>query len=87
MVGLIFLHKLDSKWISNNLIPWMKYDIKFKSFTRELYIDSKKNEKRNIDSMRFVKQFWKRQTLKNNHRQLLSMELLVNNIELILSVI
>ena len=69
---LIFLHKLDSKWISNNLIPWMKYDIKFKSFTRELYIDSKKNEKRNIDSMLFVKQFWKRQTLKHNHKQLLS---------------
>ena len=69
---LIFLHKLDSKWISNNLIPWMKYDIKFKSFTRELYIDIKKNEKRNIDSMRFVKQFWKRQTLKHNHKQLLS---------------
>ena len=69
---LIFLHKLDSKWISNNLIPWMKYDTKFKSFTRKLYIDSKKNEKRNIDSMRFIKQFWKRQTLKHNHRQLLS---------------
>ena len=69
---LIFLHKLDSKWISNNLIPWMKYDTKFKSFTRQLYIDSKSNEKRNIDSMRFVKQFWKRQTLKHNHKQLLS---------------
>jgi len=69
---LIFLHKLDSKWISNNLVPWMKYDSKFKSFTRELYIDSKNNEKRNIDSMRFVKQFWKRQTVQHNHKQLLS---------------
>ena len=69
---LIFLHKLDSKWISNNLVPWMKYDSKFKSFTRELYTDSKNNEKRNIDSMRFVKQFWKRQTVQHNHKQLLS---------------
>jgi len=69
---LIFLHKLDSKWISNNLVPWMKYDSKFKSFTRDLYIDSKNNEKRNIDSMRFVKQFWKRQTVQHNHKQLLS---------------
>ena len=24
---LFFLHKLDSKWVTNNLIPWMQYDV------------------------------------------------------------
>ena len=69
---LLFLHKLDSKWISNNFIPWMKYDKKFKSFTSELYIDSKKNEKRNINSMHFCRDFWKRQTVYHGGKQLLS---------------
>ena len=69
---LIFLHKLDSKWLSNNLIPWMKYDRQFKLFTSELYIDSKKNEKRNINSMHFCKEFWKRQSVSHNGKQILS---------------
>ena len=69
---LLFLHKLDSKWLSNNFIPWMKYDTKFKSFTSKLYIDSTNNEKRNMSSMHFVKQFWKRQTFMHHRKQLLS---------------
>ena len=69
---LLFLHKLDSKWLSNNFIPWMKYDTKFKSFTSNLYIDSTNNEERNMSSMHFVKQFWKRQTFVHHGKQLLS---------------
>ena len=69
---LLFLHKLDSKWLSNNFIPWMKSDAKFKSFTSKLYIDSTNNEKRNMSSMHFIKQFWKRQTFVHHGKQVLS---------------
>ena len=69
---LLFLHKFDSKWISNHLIPWMKYDKKFKSFTRGIYIDSEKNENRNINSTKFCQQFWKRQIFLQNSKRILS---------------
>ena len=69
---LLFLQKLDSKWISNHLIPWMKYDKKFKSFSREIYIDSEKNDNRNVNSMKFCNQFWKRQVFLQDSKPILS---------------
>tara|TARA_X000001036_G_scaffold293933_1_gene273126 strand:- start:399 stop:1502 length:1104 start_codon:yes stop_codon:yes gene_type:complete len=69
---LLFFHKLDSKWISNNLIPWMKYDNKFKDFTSQLYIDNENNQKRTMGSIHFCKQFWKRQVFLQKGKRVLS---------------
>ena len=35
---LLFFHKLDSKWVTNNLVPWMLYQ--YRDFSRNIGIDS-----------------------------------------------
>ena len=69
---LFFLHRLDSLWLSNHLIPWMKFDRKYKPFTQTLYIDSEQNNANNYNSIVFLKDFWKRQSYLNNEKQILS---------------
>ena len=67
---LLFLHKLDSKWVTNNLAPWMLYQ--YRDFSRNIGIDSMHNIKRNKDSFSFYKNFWKRQIYLQNNKPILS---------------
>tara|TARA_B100000427_G_scaffold246308_1_gene209339 strand:- start:638 stop:1741 length:1104 start_codon:yes stop_codon:yes gene_type:complete len=67
---LLFLHQLDSKWITNNLAPWMMYE--YKDFSRNIGIDSVNNIKRNKNSFSFYKNFWKRQMYLQNNKLILS---------------
>ena len=67
---LLFLHKLDSKWVTNNLVPWMIYQ--YKEFSRNIGIDTADNVKRNKDSFSFYKNFWKRQIFLQNNKPILS---------------
>lgn len=67
---LLFFHKLDSKWVTNNLVPWMLYQ--YRDFSRNIGIDSIHNIKRNKDSFSFYKNFWKRQIYLKNNKPILS---------------
>ncbi len=69
---LLFIHKLDSLWVSNHLIPWLKFDPKTKNFIRHVYKDNSKNENRNIRSMLFCKDFFQRQAFLHKNRPHLS---------------
>ena len=69
---LLFIHKLDSLWISNHFIPWLKFDSKTKDFMKYVYRDNTKNENRNIRSMLFCKDFFQRQAFLNKNRPHLS---------------
>ncbi len=69
---LLFIHKLDSLWVSNHLIPWLKFDSKTKEFIKHVYRDNSKNENRNIRSMLFCKDFFQRQAYLNKNRPHLS---------------
>jgi len=69
---LLFIHKLDSLWVSNHLIPWLKFDLKTKEFIKHVYRDNSKNENRNIRSMLFCKDFFQRQAYLNKNRPHLS---------------
>jgi hypothetical protein len=55
---LLFIHKLDSLWISNHLLPWLKFDKSTKHFIKHVYRDNSRNQNRNIRSMLFVKDFF-----------------------------
>ena len=68
---LLFIHKLDSLWVSNHFIPWLKFDPKTKNFIKSVYRDNSKNDNRNIRSMLFIKDFFQRQAyLQKNKRHL-----------------
>tara|TARA_Y100001970_G_C14154159_1_gene814537 strand:+ start:161 stop:1150 length:990 start_codon:yes stop_codon:yes gene_type:complete len=67
---LLFLHKLDSKWVTNNLVPWMLYQ--YKDFSQNIGIDNVQNTKRNKNSFSFYKNFWKRQMYLQNNKPILS---------------
>ena len=67
-----FLHKLDSKWVTNNLIPWMQYDVKFKQFSHNLGRDNSDNAERNLNSFSFYKEFCKRQMFLQKNKPILS---------------
>ena len=67
---LLFLHKLDSKWVTNNLVPWMLYQ--YRDFSRNVGIDNVNNMKRNKDSFAFYKNFWKKQMFLQNNKPILS---------------
>ena len=69
---LLFIHKLDSLWVSNHLVPWLKFDSTTKQFIKHVYRDNSKNENRNIRSMLFCKDFFQRQAFLNNNRPHLS---------------
>ena len=69
---LLFIHKLDSLWVSNHLIPWLKFDPSSKQFIKHVYRDNSKNENRNIRSMLFCKDFFQRQAFLNKNRPHLS---------------
>ena len=69
---LLFIHKLDSLWVSNHFIPWLKFDSKTKEFIKHVYRDNSKNENRNIRSMLFCKDFFRRQAFLNKNRPHLS---------------
>ncbi len=69
---LLFIHKLDSLWISNHFIPWLKFDSKTKDFMKYVYRDNSKNDNRNIRSMLFCKDFFQRQAYLNKNRPHLS---------------
>ena len=69
---LLFIHKLDSLWVSNHLIPWLKFDPSTKQFIKHVYRDNSKNENRNIRSMLFCKDFFQRQAFLNKNRPHLS---------------
>ena len=69
---LFFLHKLDSKWVTNNLIPWMQYDIQFKQFAHNLGRDNLENTKRNLNSFSFYREFCKRQMFLQKNKPILS---------------
>ena len=69
---LFFLHKLDSKWITNNLIPWMQYDVQFKRFSHNLGRDNSENAERNLNSFSFYREFCKRQTFLQKNKPILS---------------
>ena len=69
---LLFIHKLDSLWVSNHLIPWLKFDSSSKQFIKHVYRDNSKNENRNIRSMLFCKDFFQRQAFLNKNRPHLS---------------
>ena len=69
---LLFIHKLDSLWVSNHFIPWLKFDLKSKNFIKHVYRDSPQNENRNIKSMVFCKDFFQRQVFLNKNRTHLS---------------
>jgi hypothetical protein len=69
---LLFIHKLDSLWVSNHLIPWLKFDSHTKDFMKYVYRDNSKNENRNIRSMLFCKDFFQRQSFLNKNRSHLS---------------
>ena len=69
---LLFVHKLDSLWVSNHFIPWLKFDLKSKNFIKHVYRDSPQNENRNIKSMIFCKDFFQRQVFLNKNRTHLS---------------
>lgn len=67
---LLFLHKLDSKWVTNNLAPWMLYE--YRDFSRNIGTDSHNNIKRNKDSFSFYKNFWKKQMYLQDNKPVLS---------------
>ena len=67
---LLFLHKLDSKWVTNNLVPWMLYQ--YRDFSRSIGTDSLDNTKRNKESFSFYKNFWKRQIYLQDNKPILS---------------
>ena len=69
---LLFIHKLDSLWVSNHLVPWLKFDVKTKSFIKNVYRDNSKNDNRNIRSMLFCKDFFQRQAFINKNKPHLS---------------
>ena len=69
---LLFIHKLDSLWVSNHLIPWLKFDTKSKHFIKHVYRDNSKNQNRNIRSMLFLKDFFQRQAYLHKNRRHLS---------------
>ena len=69
---LLFIHKLDSLWVSNHLVPWLKFDATTKQFIKHVYRDNSKNENRNIRSMLFCKDFFQRQAYLNKNRPHLS---------------
>jgi len=69
---LLFIHKLDSLWVSNHLVPWIKFDSTTKQFIKHVYRDNSKNENRNIRSMLFCKDFFQRQAFLNKNRPHLS---------------
>ena len=69
---LLFIHKLDSLWVSNHLVPWLKFDSTTKQFIKHVYRDNSKNENRNIRSMLFCKDFFQRQAFLNKNRPHLS---------------
>ena len=69
---LLFIHKLDSLWISNHLIPWLKFDLQTKNFIKHVYRDNSKNDNRNIRSMLFCKDFFQRQIFLNKNKPYLS---------------
>ena len=69
---LLFIHKLDSLWVSNHLLPWLKFDPKTKHFIKHVYRDNSKNQNRNLRSMLFVKDFFQRQAYLNKNRRHLS---------------
>ena len=69
---LLFIHKLDSLWMSNHFIPWLKFDSKTKDFMKYVYRDNSKNDNRNIRSMLFCKNFFQRQAYLNKNRPHLS---------------
>ena len=59
---LLFIHKLDSLWLTNHLVPWFKFSKSTKEFSKSLYIDSEENFSRNTRSMLFCKDFFRRQS-------------------------
>ena len=69
---LLFIHKLDSLWVSNHLVPWLKFDSTTKQFIKHVYRDNSKNENRNIRSMLFCKDFFQRQAFLNKNKPHLS---------------
>jgi len=69
---LLFIHKLDSLWVSNHLMPWLKFDTKSKHFIKHVYRDNSKNQNRNIRSMLFLKDFFQRQAYLHKNRRHLS---------------
>ena len=69
---LLFIHKLDSLWISNHLLPWLKFDKSTKHFIKHVYRDNSRNQNRNIRSMLFVKDFFQRQAYLHKNRRHLS---------------
>ena len=69
---LFFFHKLDSKWVTNNLIPWMQYDVQFKQFAHNLGRDNPENAERNLNSFSFYKEFCKRQMFLQKNKPILS---------------
>jgi len=69
---LLFLHRLDSQWISNHLIPWFKVDQKFSNLSSQLLIDNPSNIKRHQDSVVFLQEFWKKQLYLGKKAQILS---------------
>ena len=69
---LLFIHKLDSLWVSNHFIPWLKFDSNTKEFIKHVYRDNSKNENRNIRSMLFCKDFFQRQAFLNKNKSHLS---------------
>ena len=69
---LFFLHKLDSKWVTNNLIPWMQYDVQFKRFAHNLGRENSDNAGRNLNSFFFYREFCKRQMFLQKNKPILS---------------
>ncbi len=69
---LLFIHKLDSLWVSNHLVPWLKFDSSSKHFIKHVYRDNSKNQNRNIRSMLFLKDFFQRQAYLHKNRRHLS---------------
>ena len=69
---LLFLHRLDSQWISNHFIPWYKTDKKFSNLSSKFLINNSSNMNRHRDSIDFLKQFWKKQIYLSNKSQILS---------------
>ncbi len=67
---LLFLHKLDSKWVTHNLVPWMLYQ--YRDFSRSIGNDNARNLKRNKNSFSFYKNFWKRQIYLQKNKPILS---------------
>ena len=69
---LLFIHKLDSLWVTNHLVPWLKFDSLTKELSKTLYIDSERNNIRNMRSMLFCKDFFRRQSYLNKGKPHLS---------------